>query len=76
LLGPLRDIMQDGLESLRQAGVVEAKGVQYVNNIFMAEPYSPTWSRLWALVALGHWLDRNKVTERTQPIVVVAGGGL
>ena len=71
--GPLRDTVQHGLEVTRQSGLVDPKGVSLMYDLFCREPESPIWSRLWALVMLGHWLDRdrqrstNGLITRTEP---------
>jgi asparagine synthase (glutamine-hydrolysing) len=74
LLGPLRDLVHDGLNALSRANIVEEKGVEGIYRSFMADPHSPVWSRLWALVTLGHWLSQNKVAENYGSVVAAAGG--
>jgi asparagine synthase (glutamine-hydrolysing) len=57
LMGPLRDLMHTNLEMLKNSGLVRPEGVDHVATTFLREPHSPAWSRIWALVTLGHWLN-------------------
>jgi asparagine synthase (glutamine-hydrolysing) len=56
LRGPLREVMEASLCTLRDSGLLETTGIDDVEEIFRREPDSPAWSRLWALVTLGSWL--------------------
>ena len=59
LMGPLRDVMQNGLESLNDIGLLDRKGVKRVREVFLSDSQSPAWSRVWALITLGHWFSRQ-----------------
>ena len=61
LLGPLRELMDDCLSSLKSSGLVIPEEVDRLQKVFLGEPYSAAWSRVWGLVALGYWL--RKVVE-------------
>jgi asparagine synthase (glutamine-hydrolysing) len=56
LRGPLREVMEASLCTLRDSGLLATTGIDDVEEIFRREPDSPAWSRLWALVTLGSWL--------------------
>lgn len=57
MLDPLRELVADSLRSVRRSGLVRPDGVDRARASFLREPRSSAWSRLWALVALGRWLD-------------------
>jgi asparagine synthase (glutamine-hydrolysing) len=57
LRGPLREVMEVSLRTLRDSGLLDPTGVDDVQELFRREPNSPAWSRLWALVTLGFWLE-------------------
>lgn len=61
LLGPLREPMEECLSSLKASGLVLAEGVDELREVFLREPYSAAWSRVWGLVALGYWLSKNRI---------------
>ena len=68
LRGPLRDIAEESLRTLHDSGLLDPTGIDDVQELFRREPDSPAWSRLWALVTLGFWLE----TQRSAPPVQVA----
>ena len=37
-------------------------------DILEAEPTSPAWSRVWALVALAHWTAAKRATSVAVPV--------
>jgi len=57
LRGPLREVMEVSLRTLRDSGLLDPTGIDDVQELFRREPNSPAWSRLWALVTLGFWLE-------------------
>lgn len=59
LRGPLREVMDGSLGTLRDSGLLDTTGIDDVEEIFRREPDSPAWSRLWALVTLGFWLGTH-----------------
>ena len=63
LRGPLREVAEDSLHSLHESGLLDPGGIDAVKEMFRREPNSPVWSRLWALVTLGFWLQ----TQRSAP---------
>jgi asparagine synthase (glutamine-hydrolysing) len=56
LRGPLREVMETSLRTLRDSGLLDTTGIDDVEEIFRREPDTQVWSRLWALVTLGSWL--------------------
>ncbi len=60
LLGPLRSVMEERLESVKESGLVAPEGVDRLKGVFLREPETAAWSRVWGLVALGHWLSRHE----------------
>jgi len=56
LEGPLREMMEENLRWLGGSGLLDRAGIKVVRRLFEDEPDSPAWSRVWALVTLGHWL--------------------
>jgi asparagine synthase (glutamine-hydrolysing) len=70
LRGPLREVAEESLCTLQDSGLLDPAGIDEVKELFRREPDSPAWSRLWALVALGFWLQ----TQRSAPSVHVAAG--
>ena len=65
LRGPLREVMEASLCTLRDSGLLETGGIEEVQEVFRREPDSPAWSRLWALVTLGSWIGaQHAATSR------------
>ena len=60
LQGPLRELMEENLRSLRSSGLLDPAGIDLLRKMFDAEPNGPAWSRVWALVVLGTRLQKQK----------------
>jgi len=60
LLGPLRETMEESLCSLKNSGLIDPAGIEPITQTFLREPKSPAWSRVWAMVTLGHWFAQHK----------------
>ncbi len=58
MTGPIRELCEDGLNSLKAHGVVPPAGVDAIWNAYLAAPESPIWSRAFMLVVLGFYLKR------------------
>lgn len=58
MTGPLSEVMSTGIWHIKQSGLLEEAGVDGLLAEFNRAPNSPIWSRVWALVILGHWLKR------------------
>jgi asparagine synthase (glutamine-hydrolysing) len=65
LRGPLQEVAEESLRSLHESGLLDPTGIDEIKKTFHREPNSPVWSRLWALVTLGFWLQ----TQRSAPPV-------
>jgi asparagine synthase (glutamine-hydrolysing) len=70
LRGPLQEVTQESLRTLQESSLIEPAGIDEVQELFRRQPDSPAWSRLWALVTLGFWLQ----TQRCAPTVHLAAG--
>jgi asparagine synthase (glutamine-hydrolysing) len=70
LRGPLSEIAESSLLALQDSNLLDSAGIADVREIFRREPDSPAWSRLWALVTLGFWLQ----TRRSADSVHVTAG--
>jgi asparagine synthase (glutamine-hydrolysing) len=70
LRGPLREVAQESLRTLHESSLIDPAGIDEVQELFRREPDSPAWSRLWALVTLGFWLE----AQRSVPPVHLAAG--
>jgi asparagine synthase (glutamine-hydrolysing) len=69
LKGPLRDLTNENLRSLRLSGLLDPAGIDLLLKMFDAEPKGPAWSRVWALVVLGSWLQpqQRRVPQTAVP---------
>ncbi|HEX6823571.1 MAG TPA: asparagine synthase (glutamine-hydrolyzing) [Candidatus Sulfotelmatobacter sp.] len=69
LQGPLRELMERNLRLLRLSGLLDPRGIDLLRKMFDAEPNGPAWSRIWALVVLGSWLQKQQhLTPRLTPM--------
>ena len=53
MLGPLRDLCEQGLGHLKSQGLLKPEGIDAVWQAFLREPETPIWSRAFALSVLG-----------------------
>jgi asparagine synthase (glutamine-hydrolysing) len=60
LRGPLRETMEESLRSLENSGLIDPAGTAPITQTFLREPTSPAWSRVWAMVTLGHWFEQHQ----------------
>src|SRR5207248_9914208 len=60
LQGPLRELVEENLRSLRLSGLLDPRGIDLLRKMFDMEPNGPAWSRVWALVVLGTWLQKQQ----------------
>ncbi len=63
MLGPLRELCESSLATLKGAGLVDPQGVDGVWRAYLAEPESPAWSRAWGLCILGAYLQQHTAPE-------------
>jgi asparagine synthase (glutamine-hydrolysing) len=73
LRGPLREVTEVSLRTLRDSGVLGTTGIEDIEEVFRREPESPAWSRLWALVTLGSWLGNQHVATPVDMTRSVSG---
>ena len=71
LIGPLREMMEENLRTVRTSGLLDPAGIDSIRELFLREPGSSAWSRVWALVSLGHWL-RMQAQDTTLSNATVA----
>lgn len=64
LIGPLREMMEENLRTVRNSGLLDPSGVDSMYELFLHEPKSSAWSRVWALVTLGQWLQTQTASSR------------
>ncbi len=57
--GPLRDQCEHALGTLKSSGLLHATGIDAVWQSFLAQPETAIWSRAFALVVLGHYLEET-----------------
>lgn len=62
LRGPLAEFAGEGLERLRERGLVDGKTLDRLQAEFAAGKLH--WSRVWSPVVLGHWLGKNAARRR------------
>lgn len=68
MLGPLRETRDEGLDFLRRSALLDPAGIGTLCNMFRQEPHGPAWSRVWALVTLGHWLKKRAADRRVAAV--------
>ncbi len=66
LSGPLRTFMNDHLNTLKSTGLVHPRGVDAIRDMFLAQPDSPMWSRVWGLISLSSWYQQHR--NRVEPV--------
>ena len=59
----LRDFCVNSLEYLSQNQIINGSELMTLWNRFLADDPNITWSRVWHLVVLGHWMKKNGVTR-------------
>ncbi len=61
LRGPLQDIAEESLGWLCGSGYLQPAGARAVYELYTKQRDGSAWSRVWALVALGHWIRQNQI---------------
>ena len=56
MLGPLRELCQSGLATLKSGNLLRADSIETFWNTFEREPESPIWTRVFTLCVLGLYL--------------------
>ncbi|TND02406.1 MAG: asparagine synthase [Bacteroidetes bacterium] len=57
----LRGFCEERLNWLGENGVLKKEGVQELWNQFLADDPRVTWSRIWPMVVLSDWMQRNRI---------------
>jgi asparagine synthase (glutamine-hydrolysing) len=57
----LKSFCEERLEKLGQRDAFNAEGLRSLWNNFLADDPKVTWSRIWPLVVLSHWLEKNGI---------------
>jgi asparagine synthase (glutamine-hydrolysing) len=60
LLGSLQEVMEESLRSVKASGLLVPGGVDRLREVFLREPRSAAWSRVWGVVSLGYWLHTTR----------------
>ena len=58
--GALADLRAEGLAAVVDSGLVTPDGVGAIERSYLDDDYRSAWTRIWALVALGHWIETNR----------------
>jgi asparagine synthase (glutamine-hydrolysing) len=64
LLGPLREVMEECLRSVKDSALLAPEGVDWLRQAFLRELRSAAWSRVWGMVTLGYWLNKHIINAR------------
>jgi asparagine synthase (glutamine-hydrolysing) len=62
--GPLRDVRSEALATLVATGIATKEGVDAIERAYLDDTYRSSWTRVWSLVTLGHWLQEQSTTVR------------
>jgi len=57
----LREFCSSYLDALGQRNEFNDKAINDLWKRFLSNDPKITWSRIWPLVVLSHWLDKNKI---------------
>jgi len=57
--GPLRDLCREGLDAASRLTAFRGGAVEQTWTDFLEDRASVSWSRIWLLVVLGHWVEKN-----------------
>lgn len=61
--GELKTFCEMGLESVKNISAFDEKMIDKVWAMFLQGDKTFTWSRIWPLVVLGHWIKENDIHE-------------
>jgi asparagine synthase (glutamine-hydrolysing) len=59
MIGPLRELCQSGLATLKSTGMLRPEGIDALWNTFERQPETPIWSRVFTLCVLGLYIRQN-----------------
>lgn len=58
IVGPLRELCEDGLNYLKHQGVLRPEGIDATWNSYLAEPHGRRWARAFSLCVIGLYCKR------------------
>lgn len=61
LTGPLKGFCEERIQGLQDRKVFKPEGIRWLWNAFLKGDPRVTWSRIWYLIVLEDWLERNDV---------------
>ncbi len=61
--GELKDFCEEGLEGLKEIEAINYQAVQMRWQRFLSDDVSVSWSKIWPLVVLGHWIKENRIHD-------------
>ena len=59
----LKEFCETRLNSLGKRKPFDANGIKELWNSFLNDDPKVTWSRIWPLVVLSHWIEKNKIDD-------------
>ena len=59
----LRSFCQSNLNNLKRLAIFNDSGIDMLWQKFEKHDKKVTWSRIWPLVVLGHWIEENQIDE-------------
>ena len=62
--GPLAELRRDSLGHLATSGLVDRTGIALLEQRYLGDTYRSAWTRVWALMMLGQWLESNSTRVR------------
>jgi asparagine synthase (glutamine-hydrolysing) len=57
--GPLKELVNGAFSSVKKMGAIDSAALEKLKRTWEREPETASWSRIWALTALGSWLDAH-----------------
>lgn len=57
----LKAFSMEGLNTLKESSYFNGDGLDQLFDRFMQDDPSITWSRVWPLITLGHWMKQNEI---------------
>ena len=59
----LKSFCEERLEKLGKRKLFNENGIKELWNSFLKDDPRVTWSRVWPLVVLSHYLDKNEIAD-------------
>ena len=58
--GPLKELRRTSLETLVASDLLDRGGLETLERRYLKDTYRSAWTRVWAMVTLGRWLESNR----------------